>query len=216
MSEIAAADTMTTLDPAEQKPQDIYKLLVGSVVPRPIAFVSSVDAEGVRNLAPFSFFTVASANPPIVCFCPMVRGAVSKGLKPTKDTLRNIIETHEFVVNIVSEEFAAQMNASSAELPPEVDEFLVSGLTPLASDLVRPPRVAESHVQMECRLQQVIHVSTEPLGGSLVLGEVLRFHVSASLLDNFRIDPDKLQAIGRMAGSTYTRTRDRFDMERPK
>jgi flavin reductase (DIM6/NTAB) family NADH-FMN oxidoreductase RutF len=216
MSEIAAADTMTTLDPAEQKPQDIYKLLVGSVVPRPIAFVSSVNAEGVRNLAPFSFFTVASANPPIVCFCPMVRGAVSKGLKPTKDTLRNIIETHEFVVNIVSEEFATQMNACSAELPPEVDEFLVSGLTPLASDLVRPPRVAESHVQMECRLQQVIHVSTEPLGGSLVLGEVLRFHVSASLLDNFRIDPDKLQAIGRMAGSTYTRTRDRFDMERPK
>jgi flavin reductase (DIM6/NTAB) family NADH-FMN oxidoreductase RutF len=216
MSEIAAADEMTTLDPAEQKPQDIYKLLVGSVVPRPIAFVSSVDAKGVRNLAPFSFFTVASANPPIVCFCPMVRGAVSKGLKPTKDTLRNIIETHEFVVNIVSEEFATQMNASSAELPPEVDEFLVSGLTPLASDLVRPPRVAESHVQMECRLQQVIHVSTEPLGGSLVLGEVLRFHVSASLLDNFRIDPDKLQAIGRMAGSTYIRTRDRFDMERPK
>jgi flavin reductase (DIM6/NTAB) family NADH-FMN oxidoreductase RutF len=216
MSEIAAADAMTTLDPAEQKPQDIYKLLVGSVVPRPIAFVSSVDAKGVRNLAPFSFFTVASANPPIVCFCPMVRGAVSKGLKPTKDTLRNIIETHEFVVNIVSEGFATQMNASSAELPPEVDEFLVSGLTPLASDLVRPPRVAESHVQMECRLQQVIHVSTEPLGGSLVLGEVLRFHVSASLLDNFRIDPDKLQAIGRMAGSTYIRTRDRFDMERPK
>jgi len=186
------------------------------VVPRPIAFVSSMDAAGVHNLAPFSFFTVASANPPIVCFCPMIRGAASNSLKPTKDTLRNIIETREFVVNIVSEEFAKQMNACSAELPPEVDEFLVSGLTPLASEVVRPPRVAESHVQMECRLQQVIHVSTEPLGGSLVLGEVLRFHVSASLLDNFRIDPDKLQAIGRMAGSTYTRTRDRFDMERPK
>jgi flavin reductase (DIM6/NTAB) family NADH-FMN oxidoreductase RutF len=216
MSEIVAAATMTTLVPAEQKPQDIYKLLVGSVVPRPIAFVSSMDAAGIRNLAPFSFFTVASANPPIVCFCPMVRGAASNGLKPTKDTLRNIIETREFVVNIVSEEFATQMNACSAELPPEVDEFLVSGLTPLASDVVRPPRVAESHVQMECRLQQVIHVSAEPLGGSLVLGEVLRFHVSASLLDNFRIDPDKLQAIGRMAGSTYTRTRDRFEMERPK
>jgi flavin reductase (DIM6/NTAB) family NADH-FMN oxidoreductase RutF len=119
-------------------------------------------------------------------------------------------------VNIVSEEFAAQMNACSADLSPEVDEFLVSGLTPVASDLIRPPRVAESHVQMECRLQQVVHVSTEPLGGSLVLGEVLRFHVSTSLLDNFRIDPDTLHAIGRMAGSTYTRTRDRFDMERPK
>jgi flavin reductase (DIM6/NTAB) family NADH-FMN oxidoreductase RutF len=146
----------------------------------------------------------------------MVRGATNTGLLSTKDTLRNIIATREFVVNIVSEEFATQMNACSAELPPEVDEFLVSGLTPLASDLVRPPRVAESHVQMECRLQQVIHVSTKPLGGSLVMGEVLRFHVSESLLDNFRIDPDKLHAIGRMAASTYTRTRDRFDMERPK
>ena len=216
MTEIAASGAMTTLVPAEQKPQDIYKLLVGSVVPRPIAFVSSMDADGVRNLAPFSFFTVASANPTIVCFCPMMRGTGSHGLQPTKDTLRNIIATREFVVNIVSEEFAVQMNACSAELSPEVDEFVVSGLTPVASDVVRPPRVGESHVQMECRLQQVIHVSTEPLGGSLVLGEVVRFHVSASLLDNFRIDPEKLQAIGRMAGSTYTRTRDRFDMERPK
>jgi flavin reductase (DIM6/NTAB) family NADH-FMN oxidoreductase RutF len=216
MTEIAAPGAMTSLDPGEQKPQDIYKLLVGSVVPRPIAFVSSMDADGVRNLAPFSFFTVVSANPPIVCFCPMMRGAAKDGLQPTKDTLRNIVATREFVVNIVSEGFAAQMNACSAELPPEVDEFLVSGLTPVASDLVRPPRVAESNVQMECRLRQVIHVSTKPLGGSLVLGEVLRFHVSASLFDNFRIDPDKLRAIGRMAGSTYSRTRDRFDMERPK
>jgi flavin reductase (DIM6/NTAB) family NADH-FMN oxidoreductase RutF len=216
MTEAAAAGTMITLDPKEQKPQDIYKLLVGSVVPRPIAFVSSMDAEGVRNLAPFSFFTVASANPPVVCFCPMMRGAANTALHATKDTLRNIIATKEFVVNIVSEEFAERMNACSAELAPEVDEFLVSGLTPVASDLVRPARVAESHVQMECRLQQVVHVSTEPLGGSLVLGEVLRFHVSTTLFDDFRIDPEKLQAIGRMAGSTYTRTRDRFDMERPK
>lgn len=207
---------LTSLDPSRQNPQDIYKLLVGAVVPRPIAFVSSMDADGIRNLAPFSFFTVASANPPIVCFCPMMRASTGTGLRPTKDTLRNIIATREFVVNIVSEEFATQMNACSAELPPQVDEFLVSGLTPIASELVHPPRVAESHVQMECRLQQVIHVSTEPLGGSLVLGEVLRFHLRESLLDNFRIDPDKLRAIGRMAGSTYTRTCDRFDMERPK
>jgi flavin reductase (DIM6/NTAB) family NADH-FMN oxidoreductase RutF len=216
MTDTAASATMTTLVPAEQKPQDIYKLLVGSVVPRPIAFVSSTDADGVRNLAPFSFFTVASANPPVVCFCPMMRGTANSALQSTKDTLRNIIATREFVVNVVSEEFAEKMNACSAELPPEVDEFLVSGLTPVASDVVRPPRVGEAHVQMECRLQQVVHVSTEPLGGSLVMGEVLRFHVSTSLLDNFRIDPEKLRAIGRMAGSTYSRTRDRFDMERPK
>jgi flavin reductase (DIM6/NTAB) family NADH-FMN oxidoreductase RutF len=211
-----SASSMRTLNPAEQTPQDTYKLLVGSVVPRPIAFVSSIDARGVRNLAPFSFFTVASANPPIVCFCPMVRGANSKDLASSKDTLRNIIATREFVLNIVSEEFAEQMNACAAELPPEVDEFEISGLTPLPSELVRPPRVGESHVQMECRLEQVVHVSTEPLGGSLVLGEVLRFHIRESLLDNFRIDPDQLHAIGRMAGSTYARTTDRFELVRPK
>jgi flavin reductase (DIM6/NTAB) family NADH-FMN oxidoreductase RutF len=101
-------------------------------------------------------------------------------------------------------------------VPPEVDEFELSGLTPLKSELVRPPRVAESHVQMECRLEQIVHVSTEPLGGSLVLGEVLRFHIRESLLDNFKIDPDQLQAIGRMAGASYVRTKDRFEMERPK
>lgn len=216
MTEPRPSGAMRTLNPAEQKPQDIYKLLVGSVVPRPIAFVSSMDAEGVGNLAPFSFFTVASANPPVVCFCPMVRGANKANLAATKDTLRNIIATREFVLNIVSEEFATKMSACSAELPPEVDEFTVSGLTRLASELIRPPRVAESHVQMECRLLQVVHVSAEPLGGSIVMGEVLRFHIREDLLDDFRIDPDKLKAIGRMAGSTYARTTNRFEMERPK
>jgi flavin reductase (DIM6/NTAB) family NADH-FMN oxidoreductase RutF len=207
---------MLTLDPAKQTSQETYKLLVGTIVPRPIAFVSSLDEHGVRNLAPFSFFTAVSANPPVICFSPMIRGAAKPNLMMTKDTLRNITNTREFVVNIVSEEFAVQMNACSAELPPEVDEFNISGLTPLASDVVHPPRVAESHVQMECRLVQIVTVSADPLGGSLVLGEVLRFHVREALFDNFRIDPDKLRAIGRMAGATYARTTDRFELERPK
>ena len=132
-----------------------------------------------------------------------------------KDTLRNIEATGEFVVNIVSEDFAAQMNLCSAEFPPEVDEFAVSGLTPLASDLVKPPRVAESRVQMECRLMQIVNVSAKPLGGSLVIGEVLRFHVADEVLVNFRIDPDRLRPIGRMGGPTYTRVTDRFDLLRP-
>jgi flavin reductase (DIM6/NTAB) family NADH-FMN oxidoreductase RutF len=200
-----------TLDPQEQSPQNIYKLLVGAVVPRPIAFVSSVSADGVRNLAPFSFFTVISANPPVICFSPMVRA--SDGAR--KDTLHNIEATREFVVNIVSEDFARQMNLCSAEFPPEVDEFAVSGLTPVASDLVRPPRVAESRVNMECRLLQVVHVSPKPLGGSLVIGEVVRFHLADEIVSDFRIDPDALRAIGRMAGSTYARTTDRFELPRP-
>lgn len=208
--------SMLTIDPTKQTPQETYKLLVGSIVPRPIAFVSSMDEHGVRNLAPFSFFTAVSANPPVICFSPMVRSAAHPPLTMTKDTIRNITNTREFVVNIVSEEFVQQMNACSAELPPEVDEFEISGLTPLDSEMVKPPRVAESHIQMECRLLQVVTVSAEPLGGSLVLGHVLRFHVRESIIDNFRIDPDKLKAVARMAGSTYARTTDRFELERPK
>ena len=199
-------------DPQSVDPLNIYKLLVGAIVPRPIAFVSSLSADGVRNLAPFSFFTAISANPPVICFSPMVRASDGH----TKDTLNNIRATREFVVNIVSEEFAAKMNITSTEFPPEVDEFEQSGLTPVPGDIVKPPRVAESAFNMECRLLQIVDVSSKPLGGSIVLGEVLRFHVRDAILDGFRIDPDKLHAIGRMAGATYVRTTDRFDLVRPK
>lgn len=199
------------IDPANESAQDVYKLLIGAVVPRPIALVSSLSRAGVRNLAPFSFFTVASANPPVVCFCPMVRPA---GGAP-KDTRRNIEETREFVVNIVSEDFASKMNITSGDYPPDVDEFTVSGLTPVPSLVVNPPRVGESLVNMECKLQQIVDVSTAPLGGCIVLGEIVRFHVADGLLDNFRLDPDKLRAIGRMGGTSYTRTKDRFELARP-
>ena len=200
------------IDPATAGTQNIYKLMIGIIVPRPIAFVSTLSADGVRNLAPFSFFTAVSANPPVIAFSPMVRGSDGQ----QKDTLRNIEETREFVVNIVSEGFAEQMNLCSGEYPPEVDEFALSALTPVASDLVKPPRVAESKAQMECRLVQVVHVSPKPLGGSIVLGEVVRFHVSEAVLDGYRVDPDLLNAIGRMGGPTYVRTGDRFNLERPK
>jgi flavin reductase (DIM6/NTAB) family NADH-FMN oxidoreductase RutF len=207
---------MRTHDPAQIAPTDIYKLMIGMIVPRPIAFVSTIDAAGIRNLAPFSYFTACSSNPPVVCFCTSVR----TGPRPYKDTLYNIEATGEFVVNIVSEEFAEQMNQCSADVPPEIDEYELSGLTPVASDLVKPPRVAESKVQMECRLHQIVRVSDQPGGGILVLGEVLRFHVHEALFDDpkadYKIDPDKLNAIGRMGGPVYTRTRDRFEMQRPR
>jgi flavin reductase (DIM6/NTAB) family NADH-FMN oxidoreductase RutF len=203
--------SMLAFDPANHSAGDIYKLMIGSIVPRPIALVSSVDEANVRNLAPFSYFTACSANPPVVVFCPMQRP-----FPPTaKDTLRNVMATREFVVNIVSEEFVERMNATAATVGPEVDEFELSGLTPIASELIKPARVAESHVQMECRLLQVVHVSDQPLGGSVVLGEVLRFHVDEDYIEDFRIDPDKLRAVGRMAGSTYARTTDRFELKRP-
>jgi flavin reductase (DIM6/NTAB) family NADH-FMN oxidoreductase RutF len=208
--------SIRSFDPAQLTPQENYKLLAGSVLPRPIAFVSTINPDGVRNLAPYSFFTVASANPPVLCFSPSVREPKS-GLARHKDTLENIRLTGEFVVNIVSEDFAAQMNQTATQVPPSVDEFELAGLTPLPSEVVRAPRVAESRVQMECRLLQIIEVSKLPLGGSLVLGEVVRFHVSDTVLgDALHIDPDKLQAVGRMAGSDYIRTADRFALDRPK
>lgn len=201
-----------TIDPANETVQNLYKILIGSVVPRPIAFVSTIDPSGIRNLAPFSFFTVASANPPVICFTPMVRPSG----KPVKDTLQNIRDTGEFVINIVSEDFGPQMNVTAGDYPPEVDEFEVAGLTPVKSDLVRPDRVGESRVQMECRLLRIVEVSALPMGGSVVFGQVLRFHVADDAVENYRIDPAKLCAIGRMGGAVYTRTTELFEMERPK
>jgi flavin reductase (DIM6/NTAB) family NADH-FMN oxidoreductase RutF len=190
---------------------NIYKVMVGAIVPRPIAFVSTVSPEGIYNLAPFSFFTAASVNPPVVCFCPL-RNAHGR----RKDTLNNIERSGDFVVNIVSEEFVEQMNMTSAELPPEVDEFQLSGLTPVPSDLVKAPRVKESHVSMECRLFRIFEISDKPSGGSIVTGEIVRLHVDDACIENYRIVQEKLKAIGRMAGATYVRTADRFDLARPE
>ncbi len=203
---------MLRFDPGGSSAADIYKLMIGMVVPRPIAFVSSLDERGVRNLAPFSYFMACTADPPVVCFSSSFRS----GTAATKDTLRNIVATKEFVVNIVSEEFADKMNLTSAEVPPEVDEFEISGLTPMASELVKPPRVGESHAQMECRLRQLLPIGEAPGGGTIVFGDVLRFHVDEAVVNGYKIDPDKLKAVGRMGGPTYVRTRDRFDMTRPK
>jgi len=200
------------VDPAASSIREIEKLLVGVILPRPIAFVSTIGPEGIFNLAPFSFFTAVCPKPPVICFCNSIR--TRDGSK--KDTLRNVEATREFVLNVVSEDFAERMVLCSGDYPPEVDEFQVSGLTPIASDLVKPPRVQESRVQMECRLLQVVTVSTEPGGGSLVMGEVLRFHVADSVMDKGAVDPDKLRPIGRMGGTEYVRTTDRFSMARPK
>jgi len=195
------------LDPAVSA-ADNYKLLIGSIVPRPIAFVSTISAEGVYNLAPFSFFNAVCAEPPVITFASGYR-------VPPKDTLANVRATGEFVVNIVSEEIAEAMNLCSGEYPAGVSEFTVSGLTPVASDLVRPPRVRESRVNMECKVLQIVDVSTRPKGGSLVIGEVVRFHIDEDIVSQHKIDAGKLRAIGRMGGNEYIRTRDRFQMIRP-
>lgn len=181
--------------------RDAYKLLQGSVLPRPIAFVSSQDDKGNANLAPFSFFTVISADPMMVCFSPMRRG--TDGAK--KDTLKNIEATKQFVINIVGEEIVQQMNECATEFPPEVDEFEASGLTKEKSAAVQPPRVKESKVNLECELDQVIHYGGDHAGaGSLVIGKVIHVHVDDELYENGRINSGKLNPVGRLAGATYT------------
>jgi len=220
-------DSVITINPADCEPRKVYKLMTGLIVPRPIALVSTVDRSGVRNLAPFSFFNGVGSVPPCVLFCPTVRSALPAhanpaGLKPgeqpdlRKDTLRNIEETGEFVVNIVNEAISAGANAASSEVPPEVDEFVLAGLTAVPSEVVRPPRVAESPAQMECKLMQVIYTSHAPGGGVIVLGEIVRFHLRKDLVEDFRVDPAALDAVGRMAGNTWVRTRDRIELIRPK
>jgi len=198
-----------TIDPAVQAPHNNYKLLIGCIVPRPIAFVSTLSPEGVRNLAPFSFFNAVCGNPPVVSFASGVR-------HPPKDTLTNVRATGEFVVNIVTEEIAEKMNLTSGEYPADIDEFEIAGLTPMPSDLVKPPYVRESPVNMECKLIQIVDISANVLGGSLVIGEVIRFHIDSGITNGFRVDAEKLRAIGRMGGNEYTRTSCRFEMIRPQ
>jgi flavin reductase (DIM6/NTAB) family NADH-FMN oxidoreductase RutF len=177
-----------------------------------VALVSTVDEDGVPNVAPFSFFNGVGSNPPTVLFCPALRSSGDK----RKDTLRNVEQTGEFVINIVSDAIAAAANATAADVGPEVDEFLIAGLTAIPSEAVRPPRVAESPAQFECKLLQIVFTGQAPGAGVVVLGEIVRVHVAAHLEHNFRVDPAGLDAVGRMAGNTWVHTRERFELERPK
>lgn len=210
------SSSMHTFDPAIYEQRQIYKLMTGIIVPRPVALVSTVDEDGSPNLAPFSFFSGVGSAPPTVLFCPALRASTSDHAAQRKDTLRNVEQTREFVVNVVNEAISTKANATAAEVGPEIDEFQLAGLTPLASLVVRPHRVAESPAQMECRLLQVIYTGHAPASGVIVLGEVVRFHVREDLVEDFRVDPDALDAVGRMAGNTWVRTRDRVELIRPK
>lgn len=201
------------LPPSSLPHQSIYKLLTGSILPRPIGWVSSVDADGRPNLAPFSFFNAVCSNPPTVVFCPMIRSTDGK----TKDTLNNVRATNEFVVNIVSEDLAEAMNLSSVEAPPDVNEFEFARVTEEPSVTVRPPRVRESRVHFECRVRQIVEIGSEPGGGCLVIGEVLHIHVDdAVLTGGDKILLAALKPIGRLAGGSYVRVTDVFELERPK
>src|SRR5579864_4460325 len=166
--------------PSDLAHNDFYRLLIGAVAPRPIAWVSTVSAAGQPNLAPFSFFNAICAKPPLLAFAPGTRmrtvGEITRG--ETKDTLRNVRETGEFVVNIVTYELAEAMNLSSGEYDSSVNEFELAKVTPQPSQIVRPPRVSESPVNFECRLHQILDFSPAPTSGSLVIGQIVSIHIN--------------------------------------
>jgi flavin reductase (DIM6/NTAB) family NADH-FMN oxidoreductase RutF len=204
--------------PAEISHTELYGILINSVAPRPIAWVSTINSSGQPNLAPFSFFNVVCPEPPMLAFAPGLRRVKSqpKHLGEPKDTLRNVHETREFVVNLVTHELAEAMNLTSGEYEASVNEFELARVTPAPSQLVRPPRVAESPVSFECKLYQILDFSPKPATGSLVIGEIVSIYLNDANLKEGRLDRNSLDLIGRMGGLQYTRTTQRFEMLRPK
>jgi flavin reductase (DIM6/NTAB) family NADH-FMN oxidoreductase RutF len=205
---------MKSFDPSAMHVRDLHGLLLGAVGPRPIALASTINEDGSPNLAPFSFFNVFSANPPILIFSPARRGADNT----TKHSYENVKAIPEVVINIVNYDITYQMVLSSANYPEGVNEIEKAGFTAIDSDLIRPKRIAESPVQFECIVKEVIELSDGPAAGNLVLAEVVKIHVQEDLLtiDN-KIDQYKIDLVGRMGGDTYVRASgvNLFEISRP-
>jgi flavin reductase (DIM6/NTAB) family NADH-FMN oxidoreductase RutF len=194
---------MKIIDPQTTPILDFYQFMIGSIGPRPIAFVSTMDKEGNANLAPYSFFNAISQNPPMIVFSAGRRVQD----KTNKDTLENIEETMECVINVVNYHIVRQMALTSVRYPKGVSEFEKAGLTPIASDLIRPFRVKESPAQMECKVERIIPLGTEGGAGHLMICTILRMHIDENVLDTEgkRIDPQKMDLVGRLGRSYYTR-----------
>lgn len=199
------------VDVSAANPVDVYHLLTGIVTPRPIAWVSTLSPAGVANLAPFSFFNVFGANPPVVVFSPTLRRDGTK-----KDTLLNLETLPEFVLSAATAPLADHVNGSSRELPPDESEFAHTGLTTAPSERVKPPRVAESPTALECVVKQVIACGSGPIAGNLVIGEVVFIHVSDEVFDPAgRVDPRKLRTVARLGADFWCHTSDLFEKKRP-
>lgn len=198
------------IDPHRISRKDRYKLSTGAILPRPIAWVSTISADGVLNLAPFSFFTIACLQPMTLLFCPQI----PEGNTGKKDTLNNIEAVPEFVINIASETLAAPLNLTATALPPTVSEFEYAGVTPAASEVVRVPRVAEAPVAFECTLQQIVTINDAPGGGVTIFGEVQCIHIRDDIYVDGYVEVAQLQPIGRLAGNRYCRVTDTFEMLR--
>jgi len=204
---------MLSILPQEVSTGKLHGYLLSAVSPRPIAFASTVDGVGNVNLSPFSFFNVFSANPPILVFSPARRVRDNT----TKHTLENILITKEVVINIVNYDMVQQMSLSSTEYPAGVNEFLKSGLTEVASDIVKPPRVQEAPVQFECKVNDVIALGNQGGAGNLIIAEVVKLHIKETILDaDGKIDANKIDAVARMGGNWYNRSREgMFEVIKP-
>lgn len=205
---------MKTIDPHELAQPDFYRLLTSSIGPRPIAFVSTVDREGQPNLSPFSFFNVFAPNPPTLVFAPNRNRHGHK-----KDTLLNLEEVPEVVINVVNYALLEQMSMTSAEYERGVSEFTKAGLTPVPSERVRPPRVAEAPASYECHVRQMVETSDGPGGGTLVICEVVMAHFQEAIFDEKGvIDPHRIDLIARLGGDWYCRANGDalFELPRPK
>ena len=198
-------------DPAEHPFSETHKLMIGSIVPRPIALVSTTSNNGINNLAPFSYFNGVCSKPPTIMFAPARRGWDGK----EKDTLINIRNTKEFSINIVSEDIGEKMVKCSTDYEKEVDEYSKSGLSPKSSKKIKPPIVSQSKISLECILNQIVQIGKEDAGsGFIVIGTIVLFHIDDEVYDNGRIILDKLQPLGRVAGNGYVRSTNAFDIVR--
>lgn len=198
---------MLSIDPSVNTERENYKLLIGSIIPRPIAFVTSLSNAGVLNGAPFSYFNIVSANP------PMVSISIQRSRGKQKDTARNILDTKEFVIHIVDEQNVAQINETAASLAPDQSEIELANLSPVPSTVISVPGVKEAKVRMECILEQAIE-----LGGNtdLIIGRIVRFHIEEAIYEQGKIDPITLAAVSRLAGNDYAKVGDIFTIKRPK
>jgi flavin reductase (DIM6/NTAB) family NADH-FMN oxidoreductase RutF len=204
---------MKTINPKNIEIPKLHRYLLGAVGPRPIAFASTIDKDGVANLAPFSFFNAFSANPPILVFSPARSGRTNT----TKDTYNNVKILPEVVINVVNFELVHQMSLASSPYPSSVDEFVKSGLTPLASECVQPFRIKESPVQFECKVNEVIELGDQGGAGNLIICEVLRIHIDEAILDEQQmIDQHKIDLVSRMGGNWYCRADENSMFEIPK
>lgn len=202
---------MLSIDPSTLSERENYKLLIGSIIPRPIAFVTSLSEKGVLNGAPFSYFNIVSSNPPLISL------SIQRSGEKQKDTARNIFHSKEFVIHIVDEENVQKINETAATLPPDESEIELAQLTPVNSTKVAVPGIKEAKIRLECNLEQSLELGEGDIPGcDLIIGRIVHFHIEPTIYHEGKIDPRGLGAVSRLAGINYAKIGDIFSIERPK